>query len=128
MGKARFTSYRPEFMRKHNAVKDMIMGHMAADIETAIKTTAGTPVKRGDLKAETRHFRSPSGGFRVESDKEYAAVQELGRRMTGPGAPTRAFTHYSTGGTSAGWFRRAVDAVWRNRKGYIVEARRAVGL
>lgn len=123
MSRLKFTSRRHMFNRKNDAFKDMVMGHMAMDVERGIKTTAGTPVKTGDMKAETRHFRSPRGGFRVETDKEYAAVQELGRR-----SGSASFKNYTTTGTSAGWFKRAIDGVWKHQRSYIMEAKRALNL
>jgi hypothetical protein len=128
MGKSVFSSDRSEFMRKNDAFLDLLKGSMAMDIEVGIKMTAGTPVKTGDMKAETRHFRSETGGFRVETDKEYAAVQEAGQRLTGPGAPTQPFENYTTPGTSAGWFQRAIDAVLDNQANYVTRAAEAVGL
>lgn len=120
----RFVSNRGSFNRKHRALVDMVEGHMAMDIEVAIKTTSGTPVKTGGLKSSVRHFRSPSGGFRVEANKAYAAYQERGARADG----AYRVKHYTTSGTSAGWFMRAIEGVIRNRRQYISEARRAVGL
>lgn len=128
MSKPKFTSDRQTFLRLNSAFIDLLMGHMAMDIEIGIKTTAGTPVKTGDMKAETRHFRSPSGGFRVESAKEYAAVQEAGVRKSGPGGPTRPFRNYTTSGTGPHWFQKAIDDVLRNKDNYIEVAKQAVGL
>jgi hypothetical protein len=125
---SKFKSDRVEFNRKHNAFKDNLMGNMALDIEVGIKTNGRTPVKTGDMKAETRHFRTESGGFRVETEKEYAAAQEAGQRLTGPGAPTGPFQNYTTAGTGAGWFQDAIDNVWRNKDNYIEVAARAAGL
>lgn len=130
-----FKSNSAEFFRKNEALKDMVQGRMAADIEVGIKTTAGTPVsatkamgnKRGGgghMKADARHFRSPSGGFRVEVDKAYAAYQERGARADG----SHRVRNYSTPGTSSGWFKRAIDGVLSHRRTYIDEARKAVGL
>lgn len=123
-----FKSIRGTFDRNNEAFKDLVQGHMSMDIEVGIKTTAGTPVKTGGMKAEVRHFKNGRGGWRVEAGKEYSAVQERGQRLSGKGAPTRKFTHYSTPGTSAGWFQRAIDNVIRRRESYIAEASRAVGL
>lgn len=123
-----FTRKRGEFERANDAFKDMVEGRMAMDVEVGIKTTAGTPVKTGGMKAEVRSFKAENGHHRVEAGKEYSAVQEAGIRMTGKGAPTKRFSHYSTAGTKYGWFKRAIDAVTRNRTMYIEEARRAVGL
>ena len=123
-----FTRKREAFDRNNSAFKDLVQGRMAMDIEVGIKTTAGTPVKTGGMKSEVRHFKSERGGYRVEAGKEYSAVQEAGIRLRGKGAPTKRFTHYSTAGTKWGWFKRAIDAVTRNRKIYIEEARRAAGL
>lgn len=124
MSRAIFTSNREEFNRKNAAMIDMVQGRMAMHIEQNIKTSAGTPVKTGAMKADVRHFRSPTGGFRVEADKAYAAYQERGARADG----SHVVRHYTTSGTSAGWFMRAINAVIRHRTQYIEEARRAVGL
>lgn len=123
-----FTSKREAFERNNAAFKDMVQGRMAMDVEVAIKTTAGTPVKTGAMKADVRHFKNEKGGWRVEAGKEYSAVQERGQRLSGAGAPTKHFTNYTTAGTSAGWFKRAIDQVERRKEQYILEARRAVGL
>lgn len=123
-----FTSKRSDFNRNNDAFKDMVQARMAMDVEVGIKTSAGTPVKTGGMKSDVRHFKNERGGWRVEAGKEYSAVQEAGRRMSGKGAPTAKFKNYTTSGTSAGWFRRAIDAVHRNKNTYIMEARRAVGL
>lgn len=124
MSNPTFKSNRPVFMLKSDALKDMVQGHMAMDIEVALKNNAGMPVKTGAMKSGTRHFRSPSGGFRVEIDKEYAAFQERGMRSDG----SHRVKHYTTAGTGKGFFRRAIDLVVRNRDGYISEARRALDL
>lgn len=126
--KAVFKSNRRVFTSKHDEFKDVLMGHIAQDIEVAIKTTAGTPVKDGVMKSMVRHFRANNGQFRVEANAEYSAVQEVGRRMSGPGAPTAAFKNYTTPGTSAGWFGRAIMSVLKNKDNYVKEAARAVGL
>lgn len=128
MSKPKFTSNRQTFLKLNTAFVDMLQGHMAMDIEIGIKTTSGTPVKTADMKAETRHFRSPTGGFRVETQKEYAAVQEAGVRKTGKGAPTKKFEHYTTAGTGSHWFQKAIDRVWGNRDTYVQVAKEAVGL
>lgn len=119
-----FISKRAEFNRKNAAFVDMVQGHMAGDIERHLKTDAGMPVKIGAMKSETRHFRSPSGGFRVEIGKGYAAYQERGMRADG----THRVRHYTTGGTSSGFFRRAIDKVIQGRQHYLQTAKRALGL
>lgn len=131
-----FKSNHQPFLNKHAAFKDFLMGHMAMDIEVALKTTAGMPVSNtkasgnkrgggGHMKSETRHFRNPfAPGFRVEIDKAYAAYQERGVRKDG----THIVKHYTTAGTSAHFFRRAIDAVERNKSAYVSEAKMAVGL
>lgn len=120
-GGARFISRRGGFNRKSAAFADMVAGRMAMDIEVGIKTTAGTPVKHGQMKAAVRHYRVGAHKFRVVSPKEYSAVQELGRRR---GA--RPFANYTTPGTSSGWFHRAVNAVVRNKDKYVAEAKGAI--
>lgn len=118
-----FFSDRSAFNRKHATFLDILMGHMAMDIEIFIKTTTGTPVKTGDMKAETRHFRTKTGGFRVESTKEYAAYQERGMRKDG----THIVKNYTTLGTGPHWFQKAIDLVLKDRLSYINTARRAAG-
>lgn len=124
----RFISNKDDFLRKNEGVKDYIQGHMALDIEVAIKTTAGTPVKFGLMKSQVRSFKNALGAWRVEANAEYSAVQEAGRRMSGPGAPTKKFSHYTTAGTSAGWFLRAINGVKGNFDNYVLEARTAFNL
>lgn len=124
----KFTMNRKDMLRNNDSLKDMVVGHMALDIDRAIKSTAGTPVKTGDMKAETRAFKTKDGQWRVESGKEYSAVQEAGIRKSGPGAPTRRFSNYTTSGTGAGWFTRAANGITRNANRYVDEAVRALGL
>lgn len=120
----RFTSTPGEFFRKNEAFKDMVMGHMAQDIEVALKSSSGMPVKTGNMKSQTRHFKSATSQYRVEVDVEYAAYQERGSRADG----SRVVRHYTTGGTSKGFFKRAINNVLSHRDSYLEEARRAVGL
>jgi hypothetical protein len=124
MSKAKFTSNRSDFRRKHDSFVDLLQGFIAQDIDVAIKTSAGTPVDKGDMKAETRFFKRANGGYRVVSEKEYSTYQELGVRLDG----THVVENYTTAGTSAGWFRRAIDSVWANRHSLEMEAKRAAGL
>lgn len=123
MSDAKFISKRADFNRSNEALKDMIQERMSGAIEQAIKNTAGTPVKHGLMKADVRHFKTPNNHWRVEADKGYSAVQEAGVR-----AGSRPFTHYTTPGTSAGWFKRAIDSVISHREEYIAEVKRTVGL
>ncbi len=122
MNASAFKSNRGAFERNNEALKDMIQGHMAMDIETAIKTSAGTPVKTGAMKADVRHFKSTNNKWRVEADKAYSAYQERGARADG----SHIVKHYTTPGTSAGWFKRAIDSVVKNREAYIMEAKKAL--
>lgn len=120
-----FRSYRGNVLRKHNALMDLLMARMTQDIEIGIKRTAGTPVDTGTMKKETRSFKSPvSNGYRVEVAVDYAAYQERGSNADG----SKRVRKYTTFGTSAGWFQRAIDNVMANQSQYISEARRAVGL
>lgn len=128
MSRYRFTSRRAAFFDKHNAFIEMVKARMSMDIEVAIKTSSGTPVKTGGMKAEVRHFKAENGNWRVEAGKEYSAVQEAGRRLSGKGAPTKRFETYTTPGTSAGWFGRAIASIVKNKDNYVEEAARAVGL
>lgn len=133
MNRPVFKSNHGPFFSKNDALKDMVMGHMAMDIEVGIKTTAGTPVSNtkasgnkrgggGHMKASARHFRAENGKFRVEVDKVYAASQEVGIVN---GHPVK---HYSTPGTSSRWFQRAINGVIHNKSQYISEAKGALGL
>lgn len=124
MANPRFTDKRPMFLHKNEAFKDMVKGRMAADIEVALKTSAGMPVKTGAMKSSTRHFRSPKGGFRVEIDKAYAAYQEAGVRAGGG----HRVKNYTTPGTHSGFFMRAIDSVIKNKRAYVKEAARATGV
>ncbi|MFA5937674.1 MAG: hypothetical protein WC822_07410 [Candidatus Paceibacterota bacterium] len=123
MSKARFTSNRSAFLRKNSQFVDMVGAHMAQDIEIALKTGGLTPVKTGDLKGEMRHEKIKRGHYRVESPKEYSAVQEQGQRK---GA--RAFTKYTTSGTGKGFFKKAVNSIVRNANSYVDEVARSVRL
>ena len=127
MGK-RFTSNRVAFLRKNDAFMDMVTGHMALDIERNLKAGSGMPVKTGRMKSSARHFRNNRGNFRIEVNAEYAAVQEAGIRKTGKGAPTARFKNYTTAGTGAGFFMRAVNSVTGRKSSYIEEAARALNL
>lgn len=120
---ARFISKASSFLGKNDALKDMIVAHMAQDIEVAIKTSAGTPVKTGDMKSWVRHEKIGEGRYRVRAEKEYSAVQEAGIRR---GA--RPFSRYTTSGTSAGWFKRSIDSVSRNKVAYVQEAKKALNI
>lgn len=121
----KFVSTRQDFTRKHNAFMDILTGHMALDMEVILKTSAGMPVDTGAMKADTRHFKSEkTGKYRVEVDKAYAAFQERGQREDG----SHEVRQYTTPGTSAGFFQRAIDIVTENRQSYVNEARSAVGL
>lgn len=122
----KFTSNRSAVRKRTVTFVDMVLGHMSMAIEVGLKTTSGMPVDKGQMKAATRHFKNRQGQWRVEIDKEYAAVQEAGRRMSGPGAPTKPFQNYTTSGTSAGFFMRGVMAVIRNKASYVNEAREAL--
>lgn len=94
------------------------------DIEVIIKTGGKTPVDTGFLKKGVRHFKSPNGGYRVESEMEYSAYQERGSAIDG----TRAVKNYTTRGTGSGWFRDAIDKVIDKKEYYIGMARRAFNL
>lgn len=124
MNRSIFKSKRGEFKRKNEALKDMVLGRMAADIEVNIKTSDGTPVKTGLMKSQVRHFKNINGQWRVEADAVYSAFQERGARADG----THKVKVYTTSGTSAGWFMRAIEAAKRNKTSYVSEARRALNL
>lgn len=124
MDKAVFISKRMFFERDNAVLKDLILGRMSMDIEVGIKTTAGTPVKTGGMKSEVRHFKSGNDEWRVEAGKGYSAYQERGARADG----SHRVRRYTTAGTSAGWFQRAIGRVLINKRSYIEEAKRALGL
>jgi len=118
MSKAKFVSNRTKFNSRNRDFKEMATAHMAQDIEILIKT-GRTPVKTGNLKSLVKHRRT-TNGYRVESNADYSAVQELGIRR---GA--RAFTNYTTAGTGKGWFKFAIDKVESKKESYIREASRS---
>ncbi len=124
MADARFVSKSAGFFAKNAAFKNFFQGHMMLDIERMIKDGAGTPVKQGLMKASIRTIRTDNGKWRVESPKVYSAYQELGARTDG----SHKVSNYTTSGTSAGWFRRAIMSIVKNKDSYVSEARRAVGL
>jgi hypothetical protein len=124
MNKPVFKSNRKPFMDKHKSFMDMAFARLAMSVEVALKTTAGMPVKTGNMKSQTRHFKSENGSWRVEVDVAYAAFQEAGQRAAG-GYRVR---HYSTSGTSAGFFMRAIDTMLRQRNNIIMESKRAFNL
>ncbi len=128
MGKMIFRSNRSMFQSRNEAFKDLLQANISMDIEVHIKTAGIMPVKTGGMKSEVRSFKNENGGYRVEAGKEYSAVQEAGRRMSGRGAPTEVFKNYSTSGTGPHWFSKAIDATLRNKRSYIEEARKALGL
>jgi hypothetical protein len=117
-----FKSNRAQFMGKHEAFKDFVLGHLSMDVEVFIKIDGRTPVKTGGMKAEVRSHKIAQGKWQVVSGKNYSAVQEAGQRNG------RKFRKYSTPGTSGGWFKAAIDKAWRNRDKYAIEGKRAVGL
>jgi hypothetical protein len=121
--KMTFKSNIPDFIAKHEAAKEMLMSTMSLDMERGIKSTSGTPVDKGQMKASA-HQERWINGYRVVVNKEYAEYQERGSREDG----THQITNYTTAGTSAGWFQRAVDSVLGNSANYIEIARRAIGL
>jgi len=121
MSKARLVSNRGVFNSKNSQFKEIAMAHMAQDIEILIKT-GRTPVKTGNLKSLVTHKRTPKG-YKVESNADYSAVQELGTRR---GA--RQFKDYTTPGTGKGWFKYAIDKVESKKDSYIREASRSAKL
>lgn len=117
-----FVSKHGPFLRKNAALQDMVLGHMALDIEVMAK--AKVPVRKGHLQSSISHHRNDTGKFRVVANKEYAAYQERGARRDG----THRVRRYTTAGTGKGWFKAAIETALRNRSGYITEARKALGL
>lgn len=122
MGKAIFKSNRSEFNRKHAAFIDMFLGRLAMAVEIALKTTSGMPVRYGNMKSQTRHFKNKVGNWRTEVDTSYAAAQETGMINGHP------IKNYSTQGTSAGFFRRSIDTMNRQRDNIAQETKNATGL
>lgn len=119
-----FKSNRGQFMKTNSALIEYLQGTMAMDIEVIIKTGGRTPVDTGLLKKGVRHFKSPNGGYRVESEMEYSAYQERGSEIDG----TRKVVNYTTGGTGSGWFQDAIDKVIAKKDNYISNARKVFGL
>jgi hypothetical protein len=117
-----FQSNRAEFNRKNPAFIDLAMGLLSMDVEVALKTTSGMPVDTGTMKSETRHFKNAVGNWRTEIDVQYAAAQEKGMVN---GSPVK---HYTTSGTSSGFFHRAIETMARGAEARIKQAAQAVGL
>lgn len=122
-GRGIFTDKRPQMLTKHGRATDMALAMMAQDIEVIIKAGGRTPVKSGQMKSQVRHRKMGVLNYRVESNAEYSAVQELGRR-----AGARAFTNYTTPGTGRGWFADAINKTLARKYDYIRKAARSVGL
>lgn len=122
MRKAVFISKRMLFDKNNESFKDMLMGHMAMDIEIFAKDRV--PVDQGQLRASIRHFRGSKGLFRVEANKEYASYQEAGQRKDG----THIVKNYTTAGTGPHWFQDAIDKTWNNRDSYVSQVKRALKL
>ena len=118
----KFKSTRSSFNSKNRQFKEIAMSRMAQDIEILIKTGSRTPVKSGELKAKVRHTRTQNG-YRVESNSEHSAVQELGSRR---GA--RPFKNYTKPGSGKGWFKEAILKVEGKKDQYIKDASRSVKL
>lgn len=124
MSGATFKSNRSEFNKMNDALLDYIQQDMAMNIEVLIKTDGRTPVDKGLMKKGVRHFKSPKGGYRVESEMEYSAYQERGSEIDG----SRKVVNYTTGGTGAGWFQSAIDKTIERRAYFISMGRKAFGL
>lgn len=124
MAKAVYIDKSGKFFKKNRSFVDFALGHMSLGIETALKMKSGMPVDKGQMKAATRSWRHDNGHFRVRVNKEYAAYQERGMRRDG----THVVRNYTTGGTSAGFFDRAIKMIMSRREEYIQQARKAVGL
>jgi hypothetical protein len=121
MAQAKLIKERAEFEHKNREFKEIALASMAQDIEIHIKT-GRTPVKTGNLKQLVHHSRTTTG-YKVESNADYSAVQELGKR-----SGAREFKNYTTAGTGKGWFKAAIDAVEKNRLSYIEKAKRGARL
>lgn len=133
MSRPIFKSDRSAFNNRNESFIDMALGRAAMIVEIALKTTAGMPVSNtkasgnkrgggGHMKSETRFFKNQRGNWRTEVDKEYAAAQEAGIIN---GHPVK---NYSTPGTSAHFFLRAIDTMVRQSESIIAETRRALKL
>jgi hypothetical protein len=117
-----FNDLNKEFVSRHAVFSDMMLGLMAAAIETRIKTGGITPFKKGGLRGSVRHRKVGVAEFEVTADKEYAAAQEVGT--------TRGHNikNYTTGGTNKGWFQEAIDTTKKNEKHYAEVAQKSTGI
>lgn len=116
-----FKSDGAAFLKKNNGLVDMVLNHMAVDINRYIVINAGTPVKTGDMKARVTLLQVKHGIWRVISPTEYSAVQEAGKKAGG-----QPFRHYTTSGTGPHWFQKSIDAITKNANSYIKEAAKAI--
>lgn len=117
-----FNDVADSFATKHGVFSDMMLGLMAAAIETRIKTGGITPFKKGGLRSSVRHRKVGVAHFEVTADKEYAAAQEVGTTRG------HAISKYTTAGTNKGWFQEAIDTVRKDEKHYVDVSQKSTGI
>jgi hypothetical protein len=117
-----FNDIADGFAAKHAVFSDMLLGLMAAAIETRIKTGGITPFKTGGLRSSVRHRKVGVAAYEVTADKEYAAAQEAGTTRG------HEIKNYTTPDTNKGWFQDAIDTVRRDEKHYVEVSQKSTGI
>lgn len=121
-----FTNDQPEVLGKINQATDLMMGLMAAGIETQIKTSGNTPIDKGNLRSSARSVKVGDNHYEVQDSANYAAPQEVGHRTTKSGEVVEFKNHPRGGG--AGYFQKAIDTTMEREQEYAQTASKAVGL
>ena len=122
MIKEEFIDESAETGQKIVAMTDHFMGLMAANIEIQAKTAGNIPRKTGGMQSGIRHTRTGMGQYEVTSDKEYSAAQEAGIIH---GSPVE---NYTTPGTGAHWFQKAIDKTKERESELLRSASNAAGM
>ena len=117
-----FNDVADGFAQKHGVFSEMMLGLMAAAIETRIKTGGITPFKKGGLRGSVRHRKVGVAHYEVTADKEYAAAQEAGQTHG------HTMTKFTTPGTGPGWFQEAIDDTKKNEKHYVEVSQKSTGI
>lgn len=130
-----FIDNKTEFIAKSAAFTDLLMGLMAAKIQSSIITSGRVPLlpvstkwaQRGALRQSIRSVKLAVGMYVVTAGTgspaaAYAAAQEAGTTRG------HVMKNYSTPGTGAHWFRDAIDTTIAQAPELIQRAKNAVGL
>lgn len=128
--KSNFVSHELEAITKINNAMDFIQQDTSATIVREIKTSGNTPlypvskrnIVRGYLRTNVRFYKSGLSQYKVEATAPYAAAQEAGITRG------HVMKHYSTPGTGAHWFQKAIDVAESRIAESIKKAKTSLGL